>query len=374
VGPSWPFRGGIARTTTHLASALAARGSLAAFCVPRRQYPGWLYPGRGDRDESACTHLEQASESFSVLEPWTWPRVVGELRGARPEAVVLPYWTAAWAPFERYLQSRVGVPVVVVAHNAVDHEGSWLNQVAARGVLRRAAGIFCHANSVAAVLAGELPAIPRAVHPLPPDRPVEADRELARRRLGVPPGAVAVLCFGLIRPYKGVDVLLEALARIPVERDVVVLLAGEPWRGLGESLRSQLARPVLSGRVVSRLSWVPEADAGDWFAAADIVALPYRAATGSAVAAQALGWGVPVVGSAVGGIGDVVTDGVNGLLVPPGDPDALAAALESVVDPALRSRLAFGMRETAGRWSWASYAAALENLVTAALGNGRSPG
>ena len=81
------------------------------------------------------------------------------------------------------------------------------------------------------------------------------------------------------------------------------------------------------------------------------------------MAAQALGWGLPLVGSAVGGIAEVVEEGVNGLLVPPEDPDALAAALMRVADASLRARLADGARAASRRWNWASYAEVLEELV-----------
>jgi D-inositol-3-phosphate glycosyltransferase len=100
-----------------------------------------------------------------------------------------------------------------------------------------------------------------------------------------------------------------------------------------------------------------------WFAAADAAVLPYRSATGSAVAAQALGWGLPLVGSAVGGIAEVVEEGVNGLLVPPEAPEALAGALARIADESLRARLAEGARAASRRWNWSSYAELLVDLT-----------
>jgi glycosyltransferase involved in cell wall biosynthesis len=198
---------------------------------------------------------------------------------------------------------------------------------------------------------------------LPGDAPPAADRAAARARFGLTPAAVAVLSFGLIRPYKGVDVLLDAVARIPRGLPLTLLLAGEPWGELATMLTRRLRAPDLAGRVVATLGWVPEAEAGVWFAAADAVALPYRSATGSAVAAQALAAGLPLVASAVGGLVDVVEDGVNGLLVPPGDAGALAAALVRIADGGVRARLRAGAAEAAERWSWDRYAATLEELA-----------
>lgn len=372
VGPSWPLRGGIARTTTFLARELEARGALAGFLTPVRQYPRWLYPGAHDVDPDSCPRLQVARPCFGVLEPWTWPRLLKAARSARGEALVLPYWTWAWGPIEAWLASRLRLPLVTIVHNPADHNASWPARRTAGRVLARARGFLCHAASVEEHVRARFPGRPTAVHPLPPDRPPDADRVASRARLGVPGHHLALLCFGLIRPYKGVEVLLEAIASLPKDLPVTLLLAGEPWGEAGERLRARIAAPDLAGRVVARLEWVPEGEAPAWFAAADVAVLPYRSATGSAVAAQALGAGLPVVGSRVGGIAEVVEDGASGLLVPPDDAPALAAALGRLVEPGLVARLADGARTAAARWSWSSYADALGGLVTAVLGNARS--
>ncbi len=363
VGPSWPFRGGIARTTTHLAATLDEREELARFVVPVRQYPAWLYPGGGDRDPAACVRVAAAEPRFGVLEPWTWWGTRRALRRSGADAVAVPYWTWAWAPMLSFLLRGPTPPAVAIVHNPADHDSGRLHRFAARRVLARCRGFLCHAASVAEVLARELPGRPVAVHPLPADRPSAADRDAARTALGLSSDAVAVLCFGLIRPYKGIDVLLDAVRALPAGSPVVLLLAGEPWGDEGDRIRAALADPALSGRVRARLEWVPEQEAAVWFAAADAAVLPYRAATGSAVAAQMLGHGLPVVASRVGGLVDVVEDGRSGLLVPPEDAGALAAALARVSEAGVRGRLAAGARAAASQWSWDSYADALAALV-----------
>ena len=363
IGPSWPLRGGIARTTTSLAAALEGRGTLGGFFVPVRQYPRILYPGSRDVDPDACPRLGFAHECFGVFEPWSWPGLASRLRALRPDAMIVPFWTAAWAPLDLFVGWRLRLPTVAVVHNPADHGAGVASSWAARAVLRRCDAFLCHSRSVAAALQERFPSTPLGVHPLPAGACAPGDREAARARFGLAPGAVAVLCFGLIRPYKGVDVALEAVARLPRETPVTLLLAGEPWGELGDALQRRMRGPDLAGRVVARLEWVPEAEVPEWFAAADAAVLPYRSATGSAVAAQALGAGLPVVASAVGGIVDVVDEGVDGVLVEPGRADDLAAALARICDGELRSRLAAGARAAAARWSWDSYASELESLV-----------
>jgi glycosyltransferase involved in cell wall biosynthesis len=367
VGPSWPLRGGIARTTTALAAALKSRGSLAGMFVPVRQYPSFMFPGASDTDPDACPRLEFAQACFGVFEPWTWPALASRLCALRPDAIVVPFWTAAWAPLEVFLTSRRIAPAIAIVHNPADHGAALPARCAARAVLGRCGAFLCHGRSVAAAVRGAFPEKPLTVHPLPPGRAPEGDRQGARARLGLSPETVAVLCFGLIRPYKGVEVLLDAVARLPREAPITLLLVGEPWGALGESIRARLRHPDLEGRVTARLEWVPESEVAQWFAAADVAALPYLSATGSAVAAQALGAGLPIVASAVGGLTDVVHDGANGILVSPGAPDELASALARLLDGELRSLLARGSREASSRWTWDGYAAELENLVEHAL-------
>lgn len=363
VGPAWPLRGGIARATTALAAELARRGGLDAFLVPRRQYPRPLYPGARDRDDAACARLAVAEACFEVLEPWSWPALARRVRRARADAVVLPYWTAAWAPLTRLVLAAARAPVIAIVHNPFDHGARWPARRAARSVLVRCRGFLCHAEAVARELRAAYGERALAVHALPPVPVAAADRAAARQRLGLAPAALAVLCFGLIRPYKGVDVLLDAVARLPRELGIVLVLAGEPWGGSAAALAGRVHGPDLAGRVIARLGWVPEAEAGVYFAAADVAVLPYRTATGSAVAAQALAAGLPVVASAVGGLAETVAHGDNGLLVPPGDAPALATALARLAEPALRMRLAAGARAWAQRCTWASYADALEELL-----------
>ena len=133
-----------------------------------------------------------------------------------------------------------------------------------------------------------------------------------------------------MRPYKGVDLLLDALSRLEA--------AGPPWRAIvaGEwyvdraSADARVARPPLAGRVHIVDRYVPDDEAAELFAACDVVVLPYRDATQSGVVPLAWAHGRPVVTTAVGGLPDAVEDGATGLLVAPGDPAALAEALERI--------------------------------------------
>ena len=113
--------------------------------------------------------------------------------------------------------------------------------------------------------------------------------------------------------------------------------------------------------------YVPNEEVARYFAAADVVALPYREATGSGIAQIAFGAGVPVIATRTGGLEEVVEEGVSGLLVPARDPTELARAVERFFDENLGARLREGVARTQGRFSWEGLADALEALAKECL-------
>ena len=155
-----------------------------------------------------------------------------------------------------------------------------------------------------------------------------------------------VLCFGTVRPYKGIDVLLRAFAQL---EGAELWVVGRPLDTPMEPLR-ELADDRT--RFVTRYLAEPEVPA--YFRRADVVVLPHREVDQSGVLNVALAFGKPIVMSAIGGFEEVAQDTGAGRLVPPEDPDALAAALRELLDdPEARDRLAAAARAAAeGPYSW----------------------
>ena len=363
LGPGHPFRGGIAATTTGLVQGLRTVGHEVRYLTPVRQYPRWLYPGGGDVDPEACPRLEGTIAVLSPLEPASWPAAAARAREFEADAWIVPYWTWAWAPFWIWLLRRPGrPPTAAVVHNPADHGAGPLRRLAASAVLRRADALFTHGRSLAAGLEARYPGTPVGHHllPSPEARPLP-DREEARAGLGLAAGERLALFLGLVRRYKGVDVLLEAAARLGEDSPWRILVAGEAWEGLDRSLPALAGRLGVGARVRFRFGWVPEAALLRLLAAADLVVLPYRSGSQSAVAPLAMAHGVPVLATDVGGLAEMVAGG--GVVVPPGDPGALAAALERLAQGNGLRDLAARAREAAAQRTWARYAGAIAGLL-----------
>jgi glycosyltransferase involved in cell wall biosynthesis len=174
------------------------------------------------------------------------------------------------------------------------------------------------------------------------------------------------LFFGLIRPYKGLDVLLRAVAlarrRVPLQ----LVVAGEFYqdRAPYEALLEQLE---LRGAVQLLDRYVPNEEVEGYFKAADVVVLPYVSATQSGIAQTALLFGRPVIVTRVGGLPEAVRPGETGYVVPPNDPEALAAALVEFFETGGAARMAPHLAGEAARFSWAGMIAAVDR-AGAALG------
>ncbi len=363
VGPFPPIRSGIADQDARLLAALRRLGVDVVAVGFRRMYPPFLYPGvseRGEEDEKIFLEGEEGRGGAAArspaggggpvlplldgLNPWSFVRAARTLASFEGiSLLLLPWWTAYFAPHASLLLSVLGAESpstvrLLVCHNVFDHEGSALRAALTRAVLRRADRFAAQNAESAAEILSERPDAPVAVvpHPVEP-RAVLPDQGEARARLGLPPDAPVFLFSGLLRPYKGWDVLLDAFAAVRREvPSAILVLAGEPW---GEATRLEAWAPA---GVRLELRYLHEDERARWFAACDAVVCPYRHATGSGIAADALAYGRPVIGTKVPGLTDVVVDGQTGLLVPPGDAPALARALARFVHEGLARRLAAG--------------------------------
>jgi glycosyltransferase involved in cell wall biosynthesis len=165
-----------------------------------------------------------------------------------------------------------------------------------------------------------------------------------------------LLFFGLVRPYKGLDVLIRALAAGPP--GVSLLVAGEFWGGTGETERLA-AELGVADRLTLRPGYVPAAAVPALFTEVDALVLPYRAATASQNAWVAFEHGVPVISTRAGTLAEQVTDGVDGILAEPDDVADLTAALTRFYTPGMPEKLRAGVKPLDAEPVWQAYLATL---------------
>lgn len=374
IGPSYPFRGGIVHHTTLLYRHLSARHDVRFFTFTR-QYPGWLFPGLTDRDTSHRPLREPGVEPvLDSLNPLTWLRVAARVARARPQLVILPWWSSFWAPqfltITSLLRSVPETRLLAICHNVVDHEERPFSRLCTRAVLRRMDDCLVHSDTDEARLRALVQGarVTRAFHPLYEfARPFLMGKAEARTRLGL--AGDTILFFGFVRPYKGLGDLVRALPRVLQRRPVTLLVTGEFWGG-SEAFRQQVRALGLEGAVQCVDRYVPNEDVALYFSAADLVVLPYVSGTASGVVQMAYGLDKPVVATAVGALGDIVEDGRTGYLVPPGQPEALADAIVRFFDEAKEAQFVANIRQYKQRFGWDRLVDIIETLAEAPTDHG----
>jgi glycosyltransferase involved in cell wall biosynthesis len=280
------------------------------------------------------------------------------------EAIVLPWLHPVMAPPYRWILKHAPPRMtrVVICHNVLPHEPHPAARVLTKATLRHADLLVTHAPQQRAELAGLglagkplLEAFhPRFVAADLAEQPTADAVAAERRRLGDP--ELLLLAYGAIRPYKGVDLALEALAR--VRGGVRLVVAGKFWAGKSELVR-QAAR--LGDRVELRDAYVSNEETALLFGASDAALLTYRSASQSGVVALAFAHERPVLVTDVGGLRAAVRDERDGLVVRSLQPAAIAEAIERLRRTHLRLRR--GVREGQERFSFERYASSIGGAV-----------
>jgi len=357
VGPTHPFRGGVSHHTTLLCRHLRRRHQVK-FISFKRQYPAILFPGQSDRDcSSEPMRVENVDYLIDSLNPWTWKRAGDAILDYGPEMVVMPWWVAFWGPCFGTILSRLGerrdIEKVFVCHNVIEHEARGWKLRVTRKVLAQANRFLVHSSQERERLRELLgPGARIDVAHLPTFTELSGKRwkaEEARAHLEV--DRPMLLFFGFVRDYKGLHDLIDAFPDILKSRDALLYVVGEFWEDRSSYLR-HIERLGLQDNIVVVDRYIPNEEVGLYFAAADLVVQPYRSVSGSGISQVAFGFDRPVVATRVGSLAEVIRDGVDGRLLDPGSPAALAKTILECLEPVTLQRLKAEACNSKHRFSW----------------------
>jgi glycosyltransferase involved in cell wall biosynthesis len=346
VGPVYPYRGGIAHYNATLAQALEEAGHHVRLISFQRQYPGRLYPGKSDQDPSTEPLSYPAEYLLDPLYPWTWIRTARSIRQERPDLLIFHWWTTFWAPAYTFLGMLVRrqLKVVFLIHNVLPHETKIWDQWMARTAFRQAHAFIVQAPHERERLLTLIPGSSRVLDsPHPAYQPFSEQRiskEEARQQLGLPADRVILLFFGIIRPYKGLRYLFDALAR--VQQPVHLVVAGEFWEDV-TLYQKQIADLALTEKVTLINRYIPNEVAHQLYSAADGLVAPYVGGTQSGAAGLAIGYGLAMIVTERVAAGlpagfpicktaqDASQNNGYAQVVPAADPLALAQAIETLI-------------------------------------------
>ncbi|HEY5668202.1 MAG TPA: glycosyltransferase family 4 protein [Candidatus Saccharimonadales bacterium] len=351
IGPAHPYKGGIVHHTTELAHRLEHEGHDVSLLSWSAQYPSFLYPGeqRAPNDKPDVAPFANTSYPLSWKNPAGWLKVGRQLRSC--DVVIIVFASSVQAPaYLAMLRARGKCPgrVVALCHNVLPHERRFFDKPLIRAVLSRVDQVLVHTPEQAQ-LAKTLTKAHITTAQIPPHLPAKPQgrhsTQLTRQ----------LLFFGLVRPYKGVDVLLRALAAVP---DVHATIGGEIWGGR-EQYDKLVSELGLQDRVTLTNGYVPSQDLPNLLAKADVLVLPYRSGTATQNITLAHAHGLPVIATKIGSMASQVREGIDGLLCAPDDVNSLAKAIKRFYEPGVAARLQKGIPPFSEDEQWGTYIASL---------------
>lgn len=353
----YPYRGGISQFNANLLLELGREHSVKAFNF-KRQYPEFLFPGKTQyvtpEDEAVPVESEIL---LDTAVPFNWPKTARRIREWNPDILIIRYWMSYFGPSLGYVARHMAphCKVIGILDNVIPHEPHFFDKPLTRYMLGGVDGCITLCSEVGEDLLRWKPDARHTVlpHPIYSHFGEKLPRAEAEAMLGLKPGCRNLLFFGLIRKYKGLDILLRAFSSLPEEYQLII--AGEPY-GSFDEYQALIDECPGKDRIHVFPSYIRDSEVKKYFSAADVVVLPYRSATQSGVSAVSYHFEVPTIVTAVGGLEETIGVPGTGIVAKKAEPECIREEIERYFsDPAIREKCIAGIRAERERLSWSRF-------------------
>jgi glycosyltransferase involved in cell wall biosynthesis len=370
VGPAHPLRGGgMATFNERLAQAFQQNGDEVEIVTFSLQYPSFLFPGKSQYSDEPAPEGLQIKVLINSVNPLSWLKAGNYIRKQKPDIVIFRYWLPFMGPalgtIARIIKKNNYSRILAITDNVVPHEKRPGDVPFTKYFLSACHGFITMSRSVQQDLQRFEPDKPSLylAHPLYDNFGTIESKAEACAALGLDPNYSYLLFFGFIRAYKGLDLLLQAMAdeRINLHKDLKLIVAGEfyedaaPYHKLIEELQ-------LQERLILRTDFIPNSEVRHYFCAADLVVQPYKHATQSGVTQVAYHFNKPMVVTNVGGLAELVPDGEVGYVVAP-QPQTIADAILDFYSLGKAAEFEQQIQNYKQRFSWDAFTEAIYSLA-----------
>lgn len=369
VGPAHPFRGGLAGFDHTLAGTFIADGKRCRIFTFTTQYPSLLFPGKTQFTGDPAPEGLDITRELSTVNPVSWIRTGRKIKKVAPDAVIVRYWIPFMAlslgTVCRIARRNGKTKVFALLDNVVPHEKRPFDRSMTRYFVNSVDGFVYMSEEVnhdLRMFDKTKPAL-FAPHPMFTHYGPKLSKEEACRALGLDPELKYTMFFGFIRDYKGLDLLLEAWARLKGSEALKgrkLIIAGEYYSGR-EKYEALIERYSLADDLVMMTRFIPDSEVAALFSAVDLVVQPYKSATQSGVTQVAYYYDVPMIVTDVGGLREIVPDGEVGYVVNP-ESSQIAAAIDRYYMENKEEEFRAGIRVYRERFTWESFAAKFDEL------------
>ncbi len=369
IGPAFPLRGGIAQLNESLSQELTRQGVENTIFSFYLQYPSFLFPGTSQKeaeDRKGPKGVDIVS-SISSINPISWWITVRQIARLNPDFIVVRFWLPFMGPalgtILKWIKKRVDVPIVGILDNVIPHERRIGDRGFTRYFLKYCDSYVAMSSSVMNDLKMFDTEKPRKLlyHPIYDHFGEAVENPLARKHLSLPEGAKVILFFGLIRKYKGLKVLLKAVAKMKNRDKLKLVVAGEFYDDRAKYTRL-IEKLGISTNVIVNAGFVDKYKVKYYFCAADIVAQPYLSATQSGVTQIAYHFNTPMLVTNVGGLPEMVPDQKVGYVCDV-KPQAVADSLDDFFENQRHDEFQANIQEEKKRFQWDYFANEIQDLA-----------
>lgn len=369
VGTSHPYRGGIAAFTDRLATEFVREGTDIEVVTFKLQYPSFLFPGKTQYSDAKAPEGFPIERKVNSINPLNWITVGKEIRKKNPDIVIFTYWMSFFAPcfsrIAKVIKQNGHTKCIGLIHNMIPHEKSFLDKMFPPYFVKAMDGFVALSKSVLDDVASlDKDNKPKVFtpHPLYDHFGEIMDRSEAAKHLNLDPNYRYLLFFGLVRAYKGLDLLIDAFADARLRKYPVKLLVAGEFYDDPKPYLEQIEKHGLQDLVIIQNQYISDDDVKYYFNASDIVVQPYKSATQSGVTQIAYHFEKPMLVTDVGGLGEIIPNGKVGYVVEP-KPSAIAEALVDFCENDHVSCFVSGLRDEKQKYQWSNMTAALKNLL-----------
>ena len=366
LGPAHPFRGGIADTQNYLAQNLNTLGHEVTVFTFTTQYPKLLFPGKTQfSDEKAPDQLNIKMKIHS-FNPFNWSKVAQSINQINPDYVIFRYWTPFLAPCWYGIAREIHKTIkkIGLVDNWIPHEPKFWDKTLTQLFSSQMDGFASLSTAVGDQILTNKHQLPvwKGFHPIADHLPQTIPQEKAREALGWPKDKKIVLFFGLIRKYKGLDMLIEAFSKTPLNRlDVILAIVGEAYEP--QLKYTELIRKLnLEERIICDFNYANSKKASQVFCAADVIALTYTSATQSGVTSLAYHFKIPLLVSNLAGLRNPILEDQTGMITEI-KAEKIAVNLNKILSDDSLSEFQPSFQKVGDKYSWKSFGLSLMNFM-----------
>ncbi len=367
IGPAYPLRGGLATFDELFCRSLCELGHDAQIISYSLQYPNFLFPGSTQYDQSGIAPKGiKIHTLINSVNPFNWFKTARFIKKEKPDFVVVRYWIPFMGPALGTICRRIsksGVKVIAITDNVIPHEKRAGDTAFTTYFIKRCHGFVTMSKAVLADLQKFTSSVHKRflLHPLYTAFGEKVDKQEARKKLGIAAGDKVALFFGLIRHYKGLDLLLEAMSDDRIRKmNLKLLVAGEFYEDK-KAYADIIEKHNLQNNIILFDKFIPNEEVKYYFSAADLLTLPYRSATQSGVTQVAFQFEKPTLVTNVGGLSEIIPHGKCGYVVEP-DPKAIADPIVDYFANNREAAMTVAMAEEKKKYDWSIFSNNIVNL------------